>query len=254
MEVKEITSLEQQATELIQNISSIKQELSKKVAAREQFERETTKIVNNLTEVVEEMNNLKTIFATLGEAEMIKLFEKIDETNNQVANVIPQFDTKVAESINNFENLYQKMAQSNDVVDTALAKNNEQVASLLETVKQYDRSVSNHFEQINTIFQKQNTEVISINTRIQQHEQALAKYFDNFSVMFSNEVQKLENKLTQQETETAAKLNEISNQIKENEKQQQNVVSKLDSILGWLESNGQILIANSRTGLFGKKQ
>lgn len=254
MEVKEITSLEQQATELIQNISSIKQELSKKVAAREQFERETTKIVNNLTEVVEEMNNLKTIFATLGEAEMIKLFEKIDETNNQVANVIPQFDTKVAESINNFENLYQKMAQSNDVVETVLLKSNEQIASLNNTVGQYDQSVANHFEQITAVAQKHNTEVGLINTRIQQHEQALAKYFDNVNANFSDEIQKLENKLIQQETETTAKLNGISNQLKENEKQQQNLSNKLDSILSWLESNGQILIANSRTGLFGKKQ
>lgn len=254
MEVKEIISLEQQATELIQNIDLIKQEISKKVATREQFERETTKIVENLSEVVKEMKNLKMIFELLGESQMVKLFNKMDETNNQVADTIPKFDAKIGMSVDKFDNIYQKILRSNSTVETALEVNNEQVASLMNKIQQSNHTVSKHFEQITAVFQNQNIEVASINPRITEHEKTVAKCFDNVSMSIFNELQKLDTKLTQQEEETTVKLKRISSQITENEKQQQNISNKLDSILEWLDSNGQILIANSRTSLFGKKQ
>ena len=254
MEVKEITSIEQQATELIQNISLIKEELSKKVSTRQQFEQETKKIVRSLTGVVEEINNLKTVFATLGKTEMIELFTKIDETNKQLTTIIPQFDTKVEASVVSFESVYKKMGQSNDAVEAALSKSNEQITSLMETVKQYDQRLVDHFGQINVVFQQNSSEVASVSTRIQQHEQALAQYFDHVRATFTTEIQRLENKVAEQETIITANLNTITEQLKKNEQQQQQLANKMDSILNWLESNGQILVANSRTGLFWKKQ
>lgn len=318
MQVMEIKSLEQQAEELLQNIALIKEELSKKVAAREQFEQETTKIVRSLTAVSSEVTNLKNIFGNLGESEMVELFAKIDESNSQLSSAIPQFEKKVEDSLSSFDQLYVKLEQSNQHIVTEFSKSNDGISTFMGTMEGYDQAVKDNFEKTSAAVSASNEGVATLTKRMESYNQLVAKYFDNISAIvsksnegvttltnrmesydqaaaknfgglnaqvatsnegiktltnrlentnetiakqveamkeeFSSEIHHLEQKMMKQQQETTQKINSIMGQLNESEKRQMKLFEQISSISNWLEMNGEILLANSRAGLFGRKQ
>ena len=254
MQVEDIKSLETQAEELIKNIALIKKELSKKVTVREQFEKETAKIVTSLTNVTDEMTNLKHHFGNLSKSEMIKLFKKIDDANNQLTLVIPEFEKKVDESLSGFAELYAKIEENNNHIGAEFLKGNTEITSLTNSMEKYDQTVAQYFNKISLEFANINTEIASLTNDLEKYNRAVAEYFGKISAEFSTAIQNVEKKIVEQENEATTKMNRIIDQLNENEKRQNKLLERVDSIFAWLETNGEILVTNSRSGLFGRKK
>lgn len=286
MQIIEIKSLEQQAEELLKNIALIKEELSKKVTAREQFEQETTKIVRSLTSVTSEVTNLKSIFGHLEESKMVELFAKIDESNSQLSSVIPQFEEKVDDSLSSFDQLYVKLEHSNQHIVSEFSKSNSSISAFLGTMEGYDQAVKENFEKTSAVVSASSEGVATLTKQMESYDQAATKKFGEINTQvaisnkgiktltnhlestnetigkqveamkeaFSTEIHHLEQKMVKQEQETTQKINSIMDQLNENEKQQMKLFEQIGSISSWLEKNGEILLANSRAGLFRRKQ
>ncbi len=254
MQVEDIKSLESQAEELIRNIALIKKELSKKVTVREQFEKETTKIVSSLANVTDEITNLKHHFENLSKDEMIKLFTKIDHVNNQLTLVIPEYEEKVDESLSSFASLYAKLEENNNHIGAELSKSNEGITSLTNSIENYNRAVVENVEKIRVEFSNSNAELVSLSNGLENYNDVVAEYFGKVSAEISTEIQNLKKKIEEQENQTTTRMNRIIEQVNENEKRQKKLLEQVDSILAWLETNGEILVMNSRSGLFGRKK
>jgi hypothetical protein len=254
MQVKDIKSLETQAEELIKNIALIKKELSKKVTVREQFENETAKIVTSLANVTDEMTNLKHHFGNLSKSEIIKLFKKIDDTNHQLTLLIPEFDQKVDESLSDFAELYAKIEENNNHFGAEFLKGITEITSLKKSMEKYDQTVAQYFNKISLEYTNINTEIASLTSDLEKYNRAVAEYFGKISAEFSTAIQNVEKKIVEQENEATTKMNRIIDQLNESEKRQNKLLERVDSIFAWLETNGEILVTNSRSGLFGRKK
>lgn len=254
MQVKDIKSLETQAEELIKNIALIKKELSKKVTVREQFEKETAKIVTSLANVTEEITNLKHHFGNLSKSEMIKLFKKIDDTNHQLTLVIPEFNQKVDESLSDLAELYAKIEENNNHFGAEFLKGITEITSLTNSMEKYDQTVAQFFNKISLEYKNINTEIASLTNVLEMNDRAVAECFEKMSAEFSTAILNVEKKLIEKENEATTKMNRIIDQLNENEKRQNKLLERVDSIFAWLETNGEIIVANSRAGLFGRKK
>lgn len=222
MNTEKIKSLEEQTEELIENISSIKRTLTKKVSAQAQFEEETSKISKSLAEVVTEINLLHSLFQSLGESEMIELFDQINETHDRLNSLIPELQITLGEGLSDFKTIYHQLEATNNDLSKDYARHLSGITSLTNTIENYQQYM---------------------NLQIKSAHDDLLKQLSQF-----------ETKVEQYETRTNETMHMIMDRLEKSEQNQRDLLNKTDSILEWLETNGDILIANSRAGIFGRKR
>lgn len=220
--IKEIKTLEKQSKELIENINLIKKELNNKISTQAHFEKETVKIVNSLTQVVREFSTIKTLFQSLGDSEMINLFSEIQHTHSQLKMITSEFERKLDHGLSEIESVTNRFEGNGSTIF---------------------KELSNHINEI-TISTK----------RIESIQQEAHRQFELLNGTTHHSLQLLELKITEYEKANSEKINWILDKLNDNEKSYNNLSEKTDKIVNWLETNGEVLIANSRTGIFGRKK
>lgn len=222
MNIEQIKTLEEQSAELIENIILIKQELDKKISTQTQFEAETVKIVNSLTKVVCEFSTIKTLFQSLGNSEMTNLFSEINQTHGELKTLIPDFNQKLNHGLSEIKSTSIHFEEDRKIIYKEISSQVDRIVNSTKTIENLQQESNRQFELMNS-------------TTLQV-------------------LQQVELKLKEHEKSTTEKINWILDKLNDNAKSHNHLSEKTDKILNWLETNGEVLISNSRTGIFGRKK
>lgn len=264
MNIEQIKTLEEQANSFINNIALIQQELSKKVSDRKQFESETNKIVKSLTEITHEFNAIQSLFGAISESNMVLLFSEIEQTNAQLKQIPPSFDKQVSRGLSQFTDLHHRLEETSQ--------------RLNEHFVNYSKEITD----LTTVMERQQQDLISYMNRTKDefvtHTEAVNKQVFDSNLHTSSQLSSILNQLNtnaqsqsilsekmdwivKQLHENAnhhehsnEKMNWMVDQLNESIQSQKQLSEKTNQLSDWLNINGEILVTNSRAGLFGKKK
>lgn len=264
MNVDQIKTLEEQANDFIENIALIQQELSKKVSARKQFENETNKIVNSLTEITHEFSTIQSLFETISESNMVKLFSKIEQTNTQLKLIGPSFEEQVSHGLNQFTNLHHRLKETSQGLNEHFISYSKEITDLTTAMERQQQDIINHMDHLkdefvthtkavnkqisdsNTETSNQLNEILNQLNKHDQSQSILSEKLDWIAKQLNDNVNHQEH--------SNEKMNWMVDRLNESIKTQQQSSEKTEQLSDWLNTNGEILVTNSRAGLFGRKK